>query len=297
MQRDQANLVYQTKMSKVLIGITSKNRASILPKSINSALGQHYADKEVAVFDDHSTDGTEKLAAQYLQVKWYFSKEEKGYLFARNMFLQSTDAVYYCSLDDDSWFLNESQLQHAVEYMDANPNVAVLAFKILSDDLKKELKRGNVIVETNNFIGCGHMLRVDAVKSVGSYAVNPGFYGGEEKDLCIRLMDKGYSIIRFPSVEIWHDKTSIARDFPLQHRSGVCNDLVFMWRRTPFIYLVPSLIIKLYKHLLYAVRFKDAPLTKSCLKGFGDFFGALFRGKIRRNAVSIKTFKKYLSFN
>ena len=55
-------------MKKVLIGITSKNRVSLLPKSIGSGLNQLYTNKEVAVYDDHSTDGTEKLADQYPMV-------------------------------------------------------------------------------------------------------------------------------------------------------------------------------------------------------------------------------------
>lgn len=284
-------------MKKVIIGITSKNRATILPKAIESGLNQLYPNKEIAVYDDNSTDGTDKLQATYPQISWHFSKEEKGYLYARNQILQHTDADYYCSLDDDSWFLDNEMLGKAIEYMNASPQVAVLAFKILSPTPEKEIQKGDAIIETNNFIGCGHMLRVDAVNRVGDYAVNPGYYGGEEKDLCIRLMDKGYSIMRFPAVQIWHDKTNIARDFRMQHRSGVCNDLVFMWRRTPFIYLFPSLFHKLYRHLRYSMKYKPVSLTKSCLQGIGDFFKFLLSGKINRKAVSIQAFKKYLSFN
>ena len=62
--------------SKVLIGITSKNRFSILPKSIDSAIGQEYANKVVAVYDDNSNDRTPELENVYPNVKWYFSKEE-----------------------------------------------------------------------------------------------------------------------------------------------------------------------------------------------------------------------------
>ena len=284
-------------MKKVLIGITSKNRVAILPKAIKSGLDQLYPNKEIAVSDDNSTDGTENLANEYPSVTWHFSKEEKGYLFARNKFLETTDADYYCSLDDDSWFLENENLAKAVEYMNATPNVAVLAFKILSPSPQKEILKGDLIIETNNFIGCGHMLRVAAVRSVGNYAVNPGYYGSEEKDLCIRLMDKEFSIMRFPSIQIWHDKTNVSRDFPMQHRSGVCNDLVFMWRRTPFIYLVPSFFIKLYKHLSFSLKYKGVSLLGPCLHGFGDFFKFLFSGKLDRKAVSIKAFKKYLSFN
>ena len=63
--------------SKVLIGITSKDRYAILPKAINSAISQMYDHKEIAVYDDNSTDATETLAAEYSNVKWYFSKQEK----------------------------------------------------------------------------------------------------------------------------------------------------------------------------------------------------------------------------
>jgi GT2 family glycosyltransferase len=284
-------------MSKVLIGITSRNRVKILPHAIEASLSQSYPNKEVAVYDDNSTDGTQALVEQYPQVSWHLSKEIKGYLFARNMFLENTDADYYCSLDDDSWFLNSEHLKNAVAYMDAFPNIGVLAFKILSPDPSKRKIMDDAIADSNNFIGCGHMVRVSAARAVGNYAVNPGFYGGEEKDLCIRLIDKGYSIKYFPSVVVWHDKTNVSRDLFGQHRSGVCNDLVFMWRRTPLLYLFPSIFVKLYRNLLFPYRYKNPKLLKPCLQGFADFFTFLFKGKVGRQPVTIKAFKKYLSFN
>ena len=283
--------------SKVLIGITSKDRYAILPKAINSAINQKYENKEIAVYDDRSTDATETLVKEYTNVKWYFSKEEKGYLFGRNMFLETTDAEYYCSLDDDSWFLNDEHLKQAVDYMNATPSVAVLAFKILSNDLRKEIKRGNTIVETNNFIGCGHMLRVSAVRSVDNYAVNPGYYGGEEKDLCIRLIDKGFTIIRFPSVEVWHDKTSISRDLIRQHRSNVCNDLVFACRRIPALILAPIFLYKLFSNFRFALFTEKGLFVKPCLKGMLDFFKFIFSGKVNRKAVKMSTYKKFIHLN
>lgn len=283
-------------MNKVLIGITSKNRATILPKAISSALAQEYSNKEVAVFDDNSTDDTIELKSQFPGITWHFSKTEKGYLFARNMFLQTTDADYYCSLDDDSWYLSTNTLKNAVDYMNKKPEVAVLAFRILSADNKQQGKETG-ITETNNFIGCGHMLRVKAVNSIGNYAINPGFYGGEEKDLCIRLIDKNYSIVRFPEVEVWHDKSSVSRNIARQHRSGVCNDFVFMWRRTPSIYLIPSVFLKFYVHFTYPLRYKNISLYPPFFMGIIDFVRVLFSGNLRREPVSKLTLKKYLSYN
>lgn len=64
--------------SKVLIGITSKNRFSLLPKSIESAIGQEYANKVVSVYDDNSNDRTPELEMVYPNVKWVFFKRRKG---------------------------------------------------------------------------------------------------------------------------------------------------------------------------------------------------------------------------
>ena len=281
---------------KVLIGITSKNRVSILPKAINSAIEQNYPDKEVMVYDDASADGTAGLVTQYPQVKWLISEVTHGYLYARNLFLTQSDAGIFCSLDDDSWFLNNTALTTAVSYMEANPDTGAIAFDILSPDDTDKVQLLDVEpVETNKYIGCGHLLRVDIVKQLGGYSPNPGYYGGEEKDLCIRLIDAGYKIIKLKGLYIWHDKTNVARDEKKQHRSGVCNDMVFTFRRTPGILLLPSLIIKLYKHFIFGVKYKKGFLLVPCLKGLADFFLFLFTFKLKRKAVSVKAFKKYLS--
>ncbi len=285
-------------MKKVLVGITSKNRASILPKAIQSALDQNYPNKEVAIFDDASTDGTALLKNNFPNVNWTLSKEPKGLMYARNLFLDISDADYFCSLDDDAWFLSDTTLGTALEFMDKNEDVGAIGFEILSPD-RNQRRNDNIIeeVETNRYIGCGHILRINAAKKVGRYMSAPGFYGSEEKDLCIRLIDAGYKIVKLWGLYVWHDKTSISRNFTLQHRSSVCNDLVFMWRRTPLLYLVPSIFTKLYKHLSFSMRYKGAKLTKPCFLGFGDFFLALIKGKVKRYPVSVKAFKKYLSFN
>ena len=90
------------------------------------------------------------------------------------------------------------------------------------------------------FVGCGHMVRLSAAREVGLYEANPGHYGVEEKDLCLRLLDAGYKIVKLFGVHVWHDKTEIGRTFPSQYASGVCNDLVLTYRRTP-LFLLPIL--------------------------------------------------------
>jgi len=259
-------------------------------------MSQSYPAVSVKVYDDNSSDDTWQLEKKYPQVGWEFGKENRGYVYARNKLMSGTDAQFFCSLDDDSWFIKPGSLSKSIEYLDKNPKVAAVAFDILSPDRAAEVVEGTPI-EVNSFIGCGHVLRISSAREVGLYDPPPSFYGGEEKDLCIRLIDKGYKVMLLPGVHVWHDKTNVARDLKAQHRSGICNDLVFTWRRTPFVLLFPALFAKLVSHVMFASRFRKGLLLRSCFQGFRDFFGVLFRGKVHRRPVSIATFRTFRTLN
>jgi GT2 family glycosyltransferase len=279
-------------LMKVLVGIVSKNRCQILPLAINSALSQKGVSVSVSVYDDQPNDATRDLAAQYPNVYWEFGETTKGYVYARNKMMRETGAEYFCSLDDDSWFTTDDDLRTAVSYLDAHPQVGAIAFDILSPD-RPAREPLTEPVETANFIGCGHVLRLSQVREVGYYDPNPAFYGGEEKELSIKLIDKGYQVVRLPGVHVWHDKTTVARDFMRQHRSAVCNDLVFAYRRTPGRILIPALVAKTCGHLRFAARYQKGLLFRSCLGAISDFVGILVTFKLDRKPVSMTTLRKF----
>lgn len=274
---------------KVLIGITSKNRAAILPRAIQSALNQDYDDKIVAVYDDASTDNTSELVSEYPTVKWRLSDKTNGYLYARNIFLREYNADFYASLDDDSWFMTSTDLLTALDYMHGHQQVAVVAFDILTHDNDKK-KKVSEPFEVSDFIGCGHLVRVNAVKEAGYYQKMPGFYGGEEKDLSLKLIDLGYTLVKLPGVHVWHDKTMVARDIGKQHRSGVCNDLVFFYRRAPWLVLAPGILIKLYKHIRFGFTHN---LAKDAWLGIKDFLYLMITFQIKRLPVRYASLLKF----
>ncbi len=280
---------------KVLIGITSKNRAEILPKAINSALSQSYANKEVWVFDDASTDNTRALATIFPQVNWIFSDVPKGYVYARNLLMSKLGFDFYCSLDDDSWFIDDNALQKGVEILRNDPKIGALGFDMLSPDNPNPIPSKSYLKESNNFIGCGHMIRLVAAKKINFYTPNPGYYGTEEKDLSIRLVDCGYKVVFYKGVYVWHDKTSVNRNLNNQHRSGVCNDLVFYYRRTPSLFLWPALALQIIKHLKFSITFKEHNFFRPCLSGIKDFANWLMKAETNRQAVSVDGFRKFIS--
>ncbi len=235
---------------KVKIGITTKNRFQILSKAIESGLSQDYENMEVVVFDDGSTDETPTLRAQYRSVTWVRKETSVGLLEARNEMMKAGDAVYFVSLDDDAWFLENDEVSKAVELMEQHQNCAAIAFDILQRDTRrfKKVPR-SAPFETNIYIGCGHMLRLDRVKEAGHYVPFPVKYGHEEKDLAIRMMDAGYTILFAPGLHVWHDYTQMARNLDEQNKSFIINDLVYPFRRVPLIYLLPVLLNKIYRKL------------------------------------------------
>jgi len=274
---------------KVLIGITTYNRAEILAKSIQSALDQNFPNKEVAVFDDASTDDTPRLKKRFPQVRWLRVETNQGYLVGRNALMRETDADFYLSLDDDAWFMTRDEVSIGVDLLTKHPDVAALAYDILSPDRPNAASRTQP-TPTHMFIGCGHMLRLTAVREVGYYTPNPGSYGSEEKDLCVRLLDHGYELLFLHGVHVWHEKTMQSRDVEAQHRSGVCNDLVFALRRCPLplaLWLIPG---KVVSQLRFGI---SNGLIRSCLKGIALFFRSIPRVASTRRAVSTQAFNEY----
>jgi len=275
---------------RVLVGIVTRNRGSILRKAVQSALSQRGCELRVAVIDDGSTDETLTLASQFPMVDWTRWTISQGHLAARNHWMCSTREDYFVSLDDDAWFLEGDEIAIAIDVLEKNPQIGAVAFDILSPDRPNPTLR-DAPRPAALYIGCGHVLRLAAVRNVGAYQWSPGNYGSEEKDLSLRLMDAGYQIVRLPGLHVWHDKTPLARAIPEQHKSGVCNDLAMTLRRTPAPLLPAALLAKLYRHFIFSRR---SGLTNPCLQGFWLFIRSIPAIWHSRRAVKASTLRNFI---
>jgi len=277
--------------ASVVVGISTHNRSELLRKAIRSALDQSHRPLRVAVVDDGSSDETPMLRGEFPSVDWERMDHAQGYVPARNRMMLNASEDYYVSLDDDAWFLAGDEIALAADVLDADPNVAAVAFDIISPDQPTPGKRGS-IAEVSLFIGCGHVLRLSAVRQMGGYCEFPRPYGTEEKDLCLRLIDAGYQVVKLNGVHVWHEKSVIARNLASQHASGVCNDLTFVVRRVPLALLPPMITYKLASHILFAVR---CGLIGSCLRGIGAFAATCAAAWSTRHPVRLSSLVRYQS--
>jgi glycosyltransferase involved in cell wall biosynthesis len=277
------------RQARVVVGITTRNRAELLPKAIRSVQTQTFQATRIHVLDDGSTDGTDLLRNQFPDATWDRNEFPAGIIRARNHLMLSAKEDYFLSLDDDAWFLDDRAIEAAVEYLDGHLSVAGLAFSIVSPDRPTPSgAEGNSQCAT--FVGCGHVLRLSAVRDVGGYQVFPGHYGGEERDLCLKLMDADYQIVEMHSHHVWHHKTLTARDFERNHQSGVCNDFSSLLVRYPAWIALLFVWLKIFNHIRFGAK---NGLFLPTVLGFVDFLSSAPQLMLLRRPVQFSTIRRF----
>ena len=113
------------------------NKEKFVAKTIKSVLSQTFADFEIIVINDGSTDKSEAeiLAIADERIR-YFSKKNEGVAVARNIGIAKASADYICFLDaDDFWFPNFLQTMN--HYIQKLPDEKVFACAIEIETNKK----------------------------------------------------------------------------------------------------------------------------------------------------------------
>ncbi len=110
----------------VSVIIPTYNRATLLPRALDSALAQTYPNVQIIVVDDGSTDNTAEVMKAYPGVL-YVKRLNGGQAAARSTGLEHAAGVYIASLDsDDIWeplFLErciDAMETHQLDFVFAN---------------------------------------------------------------------------------------------------------------------------------------------------------------------------------
>lgn len=92
----------------VSVYMPSKNRGPILARAIDSVLAQDYANIELVIVDDGSTDDTPALLAHYQSehnnIRYFRHETSKGVAAARNHAINQCQGEFVTGLDDDDQF-------------------------------------------------------------------------------------------------------------------------------------------------------------------------------------------------
>jgi len=210
--------------ASVSVVIICYNRKKELEECIFSILRQSVLPFEIIVVDNNSSDGTDQLFLQGAFKDLSFIIYEKletnlGVAGGRNHAIRRASGDILLFLDDDAEISGDFAIQNVVARFAARPDVGVVAFKIInffSRTITKNefphIKLNNIDTEfeTSYYVGAGHAIR-SVVFDVCGYYPEHFFYGLEELDLSVRIIDREFKILYDPAISIFHKKSTSGR--------------------------------------------------------------------------------------
>lgn len=119
-------------MHKVSIITSTRNRADLLPKAINSALKQTYTNIEIIIADDASSDDTQKvsqdLTAMDNRIKYVRQKERIGITATwKKAFFEYATGKFITVLNDDDEWIDPLFIQKAIDLFEKYQHKNIVA--------------------------------------------------------------------------------------------------------------------------------------------------------------------------
>ena len=242
----------------VTIGILTRNRKDELLVALESCFAQEYHPLEILVVDDGSSDDTvREVKRVFPEVRLLSLDGNSGIAMGRNMIFHEAKGEYIVMIDDDAYFTDTDTVSVAVEDLRSDEQLAVVALPFVEFRGASWRDGGNSAgvellrlgQDLRRFTGCAHAVRKTAVLRVGGYREHL-FGWGEEKDLCLRLIDCGLRIAYGRGGPVVH-LASARRDHRRAEHYAVRNTLIVDFLNMPGPYVLLRMVSDTVKLPLY----------------------------------------------
>jgi glycosyltransferase involved in cell wall biosynthesis len=201
---------------RVSVIIPSYNRASLLPRAVNSVLAQTLADFELIIVDDASTDNTETIVAGFSDPRIRYLKHSTNQYAAgaRNTGMEEASGEFIAFLDSDDKWLPHKLAEQVAQLDAAGPDwVAGYTGALVNmkggvnersetrpeyeGDVLPDYLLGRFTIWTPTFI-----FRRDLLDAVGLF--DPTLIRGEDVDFYFRVLQQGkLACLTEPAVELF----------------------------------------------------------------------------------------------
>lgn len=201
---------------------------------LDRCLGSVYADADLYVFDNDSTDGSADFVAEHFpQAKLVRSAENLGFSKPNNLgfdYAQKHGYDYVYLLNQDAW-LEEGALEKLVAAAEAHPEYGVLSpmqmtegYKDLDSQFEKVLKaawvpksaQGSEPLEVKRVMAAHWLVPVRVLRQIGPFEEDLFPHWGQDDEWCDRLHFFGLKVGVVPDARAVHDRAS--REEPLESR-------------------------------------------------------------------------------
>lgn len=196
-------MAYEKKKRKISIIMAIYNCAPTLREAIDSIIAQTYADWELILCDDCSTDDTAAIAQEYVDKydNILLIKNEHNMRLAAslNHCLEYAESEYIGRMDGDDISLPE-RFEVEVAFLDTHPEYALVSCGMINFDengdwgvqLKPEKPTVRDFAYTSPFCHAPVLMRRDALNDVSNYTVRKTLRRGQDYFLWHKFYKKGY---------------------------------------------------------------------------------------------------------
>lgn len=199
------------------------------------------------MFDDGSDPVVSATLAARPGIRIIRDDSAPGNIVGRNRLMAEASADAVLLLDDDAALLDADAVERGLSILDRDPVVAAVGFAQADADgtpwpESMQAARGRGPRYVTAFIGFAHLLRRDVFLSLGGYRESFVFYG-EEKEYCLRLLDRGFSVVYLPDARVLHVQDPSGRSKQRYLRYVTRNDILNALYNEPFyraVWLVPA---------------------------------------------------------
>jgi glycosyltransferase involved in cell wall biosynthesis len=267
------------------------NRKDTMRVALQAARRQTVATR-IIVMDDASEDGTgDMMRSEFADVVYCRSADRRGPCFQRNRGIEMAQTEIVFPLDDDSILHSPRTLEQTLQdFTDERIGAVAIPFvNILQSPavLCSPPERDRTYI-VHAFVAAAHALRKSVLSTVGGYRESL-FYMGEEGDLCLRMLEKGY-VVRLGRADPIHHlqppgRVSFAADF-----YGRRNDILFAYTYAPSPLLPLYLLGTTARGITFALRLRRA---KTMIGGLMHGYRHAARRAVRRSPVDRACFRTY----
>lgn len=186
---------------------------------------------DIIVVDNASIDDTcEKVKEKYPEVTLITNEKNNG-IAGWNEGFKVAENKYFLVLDDDSHI--ENGLTEAIDYLEANAAVGILALNIFGGiyqtDDETEWKDK---ADSAGFIGCGAIIKKELYKKIGGFAEWLYLYT-HEYEYGLRCMNAGYKIKFFKNSRVVHRTSNLNRTNKRLRTFSTRNELAIIYKYFP----------------------------------------------------------------
>ena len=213
---------------KISVIVCTFNGGRTLSECLESLLRLDYANYEVVVVNDGSTDNTSKIASSY--GFRLITTENRGLSSARNTGLNAATGEIVAYIDDDAYPDSHWLRYLASAFMNTRhvgvggPNIAPADDGPIAECVAHS--PGNPVhillsdTEAEHIPGCNMAFRKTALEAIGGFDTQFRI-AGDDVDVCWRLQQKGWTLGYSPGAMVWHHRrNSIRAYWKQQHNYG-----------------------------------------------------------------------------